>query len=104
MSWISDYTTASIRNQGQIPLPLRDRADRVGDSYGALWRQLFDEATRTGELRPDADPRITQMLVLGALSWTVEWWDPRRTSLDAIVSAAQTLIRGALKDEGARDM
>jgi hypothetical protein len=57
MSWISDYTTASIRNQGQIPLPLRERADRVGDSYGAVWRQLFDEATRTGELRPDADPR-----------------------------------------------
>jgi AcrR family transcriptional regulator len=101
---ISDYTTASIRNQGQIPLPLRDRADRVGDSYGALWRQLFDEATSTGELRPDADPRITQMLVLGALSWTAEWWDPRRTSLDAIVSAAQTLIRGALEDEGARDI
>lgn len=44
------------------------------------------------------------MLVLGALSWTVEWWDPRRTSLDAIVSAAQTLIRGALEGEGARDI
>ncbi|WP_231514530.1 TetR/AcrR family transcriptional regulator [Mycobacterium sp. URHB0044] len=96
---ISDYTTASIRNQGQIPLHLRDHADRVGDSYGALWRQLFDEAIRTGELRHDADPRITQMLVLGALSWTVEWWDPRRTSLDAVVSAARTLIRGALEDE-----
>jgi AcrR family transcriptional regulator len=96
---ISDYTTASIRNQGQVPAHLRDRADRVGESYGTLWRRLFDEAIRTGELRPDADPRITQMLVLGALSWTVEWWDPRRTSLDAVVSAARTLIRGALENE-----
>jgi hypothetical protein len=94
---ISDYTTASIRNQGQIPSRLRSRADREGDGYGALWRQLFDEAASTGQLRSDVDPRITQMLVLGALNWAAEWWDPRRTPLDAIVADAQRLIRGALE-------
>jgi AcrR family transcriptional regulator len=94
---ISDYTTASIRNQGQVPSHLRKRGDREADSYGALWRELFDEAARTGQLRPDLDPRIAQLLVLGALNWTAEWWDPRRTSLDAIVAAAQKLIRGALE-------
>ena len=94
---ISDYTTASIRNQGQIPSRLRTRATREGDGYGALWRQLFDEAARTGQLRPDVDPRISQMLVLGALNWAAEWWDPRRTPLHAIVADAQRLIRGALE-------
>jgi AcrR family transcriptional regulator len=52
---ISDYTTASIRNRGQIPSRLRARADREEDSYGALWRQLFDEAACTGQLRSDVD-------------------------------------------------
>jgi AcrR family transcriptional regulator len=97
---ISDYTTASIRNRGQIPSRLRARADREEDNYGALWRQLFDEAARTGQLRSDVDPRISQMLVLGALNWAAEWWDPRRTPLHAIVADAQRLIRGALEPSG----
>lgn len=93
---ISDYTTASIRNHGQIPERLRIRADQEGDSYGAIWRQLFDDAARTGSLRTDVDPRISQMLVMGALNWAAEWWDPARTSLDGIVAAAQRLIQSAL--------
>ncbi|MDT5390657.1 MAG: hypothetical protein QOE04_4298 [Mycobacterium sp.] len=98
---ISDYTTASIRNQGQVPSQLRKRGDREADRYGQVWRQLFDEASRTGQLRPNLDPRIAQLLVLGALNWTAEWWDPRRASLDAIVATAQKLIQGAL-DHGGR--
>jgi AcrR family transcriptional regulator len=93
---ISDYTTASIRNRGQIPVRLRIRADQEGSNYGAIWRQLFDDAGQTGALRTDVDPRISQMLVMGALNWAAEWWDPSRTALDAIVYAAQDLIRGAL--------
>jgi AcrR family transcriptional regulator len=94
---ISDYTTASIRNQGQVPSHVRERGQREADSYGALWRELFDDASRAGQLRSDLDPRTAQLLVLGALNWTAEWWDPGRTSLDAIVATAQTLIRGALE-------
>jgi TetR/AcrR family transcriptional regulator, cholesterol catabolism regulator len=97
---ISDYTTASIRNQGQVPSHLRKRGDREADSYGALWRELFDEAGRMGQWRADLDPRIAQLLVLGALNWTAEWWDPSHTSLDAIISVAQKLIRGALLHDG----
>jgi TetR/AcrR family transcriptional regulator, cholesterol catabolism regulator len=97
---ISDYTTASIRNHGQIPEHLRIRADQEGSNYGAIWRQLFDDAARTGALRTDVDPRIAQMLVLGALNWAAEWWDPGRTALDAIVAAAQDLIGGALLPVG----
>ena len=93
---ISDYTTASIRNRGQIPARLRVRADQEGNSYGAIWRQLFDEATRTGTLRTDVDPRISQMLIMGALNWAAEWWDSSRTPLEAIVADAQKLIRSAL--------
>ncbi|MCV7226445.1 TetR/AcrR family transcriptional regulator [Mycolicibacterium komossense] len=93
---ISDYTTASIRNHGQIPLHLRIRADQEGDRYGAIWRQLFDDAANAGALRKDLDLRIAQMLIMGALNWAAEWWDPSRTALTAVVGAAQDLVRGAL--------
>ncbi len=93
---LSDYTTASIRNQGQVPSQLRRRGDEEAERYGALWRELFDEAFRAGYLHPDLDPRMAQLLVLGALNWTAEWWAPGRVSLDAIVHTAQKLIRGGL--------
>jgi hypothetical protein len=36
------------------------------------------------------------MLVLGALNWAAEWWNPRRGSLDAVVRTAQSLVRHGL--------
>ena len=97
---ISDYTTASIRNHRQIPEHLRVRADAESDRYGAIWRQLFDDAAAAGALRADADVRICQMLVMGALNWAAEWWDPGRAFLDALVDAAQDLVENALLPRG----
>ena len=37
-----------------------------------------------------------RMLVLGALNWAAEWWNPRRGSLDAVVRTAQSLVRHGL--------
>jgi TetR/AcrR family transcriptional regulator, cholesterol catabolism regulator len=98
---ISDYTTASIRNSGQIPERLRTRQLEEEAGYGLIWRRLFDDAVAEGQLRADLDPRITQMLVLGALNWAAEWWDPRRGSLEAIVANAQSLVRNGLSADEA---
>lgn len=93
---ISDYTTAAIRNVGQIPDELRIRYDNESRLYGELWRKLFAEASAAGEIRPDLDPTTARMLVLGALSWAAEWWNPRRDSLDSIIGTAQSLVRHGL--------
>lgn len=89
---ISDYTTASIRNAGQVPDSIRKRQIREEERYGEVWRGLVNELARAGDLRDDLDLYIAQMLVLGALNWTVEWWDPRRGSVDAVVANAQSLV------------
>ena len=90
---ISDYTTASIRNAGQVPLSTRKRQIQEEERYGEVWRRLINELAREGRLRPDLDLYIAQMLVLGALNWAVEWWNPRRGSLEAVVANAQSFIR-----------
>jgi hypothetical protein len=41
-----------------------------------------------------------RMMVLGALNWAAEWWNPRRGSLDTVVRTAQSLVRHGL---GAQD-
>jgi AcrR family transcriptional regulator len=93
---LSDYASASIRNAGQIPERLRARQLKEEAAYGRIWRRLFDEAHADGQLRSDLDARHAQLLVVGALNWTVEWFDPRRSSVDTIVSNAQILVRNGL--------
>ena len=68
---ISDYTTASIRNAGQVPDSIRKRQIREEERYGEIWRGLINALARDGGLRPELDLYIAQMLVFGALIWTV---------------------------------
>lgn len=95
---LSDYTTASIRNAGQVPDAIRKRQILEEERYGEIWRKLINDLARAGALRPELDLYIAQMLVLGALNWTVEWWDSRRGSVDAVVANAQTLVRHGLTE------
>ena len=103
---ISDYTTASIRNAGQVPENIAIRYAAEASLYGDTWRKLLQDADSAGLLRPDLEPRAARMLVLGALNWAAEWWNPRRGSLEVVVRTAQSLVRNGLaapQDEGAGD-
>jgi TetR/AcrR family transcriptional regulator, cholesterol catabolism regulator len=94
---LSDYATASIRNAGQVPAELSERQRKAEARYARIWGQLFDDARADGQLRAELEPRVAQLLVMGALNWSAEWWDPRRGSVDAIVRNAQVLVRNALE-------
>lgn len=96
---ISHYTTASIRNAGQVPQAIRKRQILEEERYGEIWRRLINDLAREGILRPELDLYIAQMLVLGALNWTVEWWDARRGSVEAVVANAGTIIRHGICTE-----
>src|ERR1700741_562259 len=93
---ISDYTTAAIRNAGQVQPGIRKRQILEEQRYGEVWRRLINDMARSGELRADLDLYIAQMLGLGALNWAVEWWHPRRGSLDTVVANAQSFVRYGL--------
>jgi TetR/AcrR family transcriptional regulator, cholesterol catabolism regulator len=93
---ISDYTTASVRNAGQVPAKIRRRQLKEETRYGEVWRRLIDEMVRAGQLRADLDPYVARMLIFGALNWTPEWWRPRKGSLDTVVANAQSVVRFGL--------
>jgi AcrR family transcriptional regulator len=97
---ISDYTTASIRNAGQVPLAIRKRQILEEERYGEIWRRLINDIAREGLLRPELDLYIAQMMVLGSLNWAVEWWNPRLGSIESVVANAQSIIRHGLTDAG----
>lgn len=90
---ISDYTTASVRNAGQVPEHLRVRPAAGEGAYSKLWRELFLSAQDQGLLRPDLDINVFRLLLLGSMNWAVEWWNPRTRSLNDLVRATQDMVR-----------
>lgn len=93
---ISDYATAAIRNSGQVPDKIRERQRIEEKKYGAIWRSLIQALAQEGGLREDLDPYVAQMLVMGTVNWSAEWWKPGRVSVDRVVANAQSYVRHAL--------
>ena len=93
---VSDYTTASIRNAGQVPEAILVRQHEEENRYGVLWRDLIAAAAASGDLDPLLDPYIARMLVMGALSWAVEWVGQRPSPVADVVRNAQQLVRSGL--------
>lgn len=97
---LSDYTTAAIRNAGQVPERARSRYETGAAAYGALWRRLLEDAHAAGLLRADLDLRVARLMVLGALNWAAEWWLPAAAGLETVVATAQSMVRSGLGTTG----
>jgi AcrR family transcriptional regulator len=94
---ISDYARAIIRNANQLPEHISGRALAEVTLYNDIWRGLVDDLTAAAELREDVDPAVARMIVLGALNWAAEWWDPERGPIDTVISTTQSMILHALR-------
>ncbi len=75
-----DFTSANIRIYGQIPTSAKNRHRVVRRAYADYWDRLFESALASGELRPDTSTAMIRLFVIGALNWTVEWYNPQRGS------------------------
>lgn len=99
---LSDYTTAAVRNVGQMPTEMRERMRADQRRYGRVWKRLFEQARDQGELRTDLDLRTAELLVIGALNWTPEWWADSNVSLETLVTTARELTRRGLAADPVR--
>lgn len=75
-----DFTSANIRIYGQIPTSAKNRHRIVRRAYADYWDRLFESALASGELRQDTSTAMIRLFVIGALNWTVEWYNPQRGS------------------------
>ncbi|MDD7963956.1 TetR family transcriptional regulator [Actinomycetospora lemnae] len=92
----SDHAAAAVRTVPQLPEAMRERHRQAQRDYVAVWRALVAQVREEGDLDPALDPGTALMVVLGALNWTAEWWDPARGSLEGVIEAAQRLVRDGL--------
>ncbi|GAA4896217.1 TetR/AcrR family transcriptional regulator [Actinomycetospora straminea] len=92
----SDHAAAAVRTVPQLPEAMRERHRQAQRDYVDVWRALVAQVREEGDLDPALDPGTALMVVLGALNWTAEWWDPARGSLEGVIDAAQRLVRDGL--------
>ncbi|WP_458525070.1 TetR/AcrR family transcriptional regulator [Onishia taeanensis] len=53
----------------------RDHLGHLRDAYEQLWQEVIGEALEAGLIR--GDRFLVSRFVLGALNWTVRWYDPK---------------------------
>ena len=98
----SEFTSANIRIYGQLPKDVRARHWPVRHEYAKLWDSILADAQAQQCIRSDIKIVPLRQVMLGALNWTVEWFDPNRDgiegyySLPELTGMLQKLLLGGL--------
>tara|TARA_E500000318_G_scaffold86349_1_gene82781 strand:- start:31875 stop:33176 length:1302 start_codon:yes stop_codon:yes gene_type:complete len=98
----SEFASANIRIYGLLPKEVRARHWPVRNEYAQLWDRILKDAQDSGCLRSDIRIVPLRQFMLGALNWTVEWFDPKKAgkkgniSLAELVEVLQKLLLGGL--------
>ena len=82
----SEFTSANIRSYGMLPNHFRERHRGIRHEYGKLWDWILREAQDDGAIRSDIKIVPLRQVMLGALNWTVEWFDPNKAGVEGYLS------------------
>lgn len=87
-----DFTSANIRIYGQIPTTAKSRHKVIRREYADYWDRLLEAALAGRELRADTSTTVVRLFLIGALNWTVEWYNPARGSFQEFVRQVTTVV------------
>lgn len=92
MHELHDYTSANVRIFGQVPDAVRAGHAGLRDRYERWWAALLRRCAAADGLDARRDLRLVRFFLIGAMNATMEWYDPRRSSLDAVADELTTLV------------
>jgi TetR/AcrR family transcriptional regulator, cholesterol catabolism regulator len=92
----SDYASANVRIQGQVPDGVRQDAMLVRREYENLWDQILDVARGKGGLREGVNLRLFRLSLIGALNATLEWFDPENGDVEQLGDAYADILMNGL--------
>lgn len=82
----SEFTSANIRSYGMLPNQFREKHGKIRHEYGKLWDSILKDAQNDDAIRSDIKIVPLRQVMLGALNWTVEWFDPNREGVEGNLS------------------
>jgi len=96
---LREHFSSRLRSIRRLPKRLRDRHMQQEREYAAVFAKLLREAHKQGLLREGYNLSVVRMLVLGALTWVAEWYDPEgpMTPDDVADELMRVVTRGIAK-------
>ena len=89
-----DFVPVMLYELRALNAEQRSALDQLQADYEAAWTPVLQALHDAGQLR--APVKLARLLMLGALNWSVKWFDPNKgASLDELTDAALALF---LKD------
>lgn len=81
-----------------LPASLLRKVVAKRDQYEAIVRGIIGDGIRSGRFRA-VDPKLSALAILGAINWTVRWYDPHGPQSPGKIADAfaDTLVRGLLR-------
>jgi len=92
-----DFTSANIRIFGQVPPGVRASHKSLRKRYETYWIDLLAGLQRRGEIGAGTDLRRTVFFLFGAMNWTTEWYDHKKSALPALAGELADLVANGLR-------
>jgi len=92
-----DFTSANIRIFGQVPDDVRASHKSIRKKYEQYWQDLLIGFQKRGEIRHGVDLQRSVFFLFGAMNWTTEWYDEKKSNLSAIASELTDLVTNGLR-------
>ena len=87
----NDFVPVMLYEARSLGLRQRKQLAQLTTDYEALWMPVLTALHATGQLR--APVGLARLLILGALNWSVQWFDPKKSaSLQELTDAAMALF------------
>ena len=87
----SDFIPVMLYEWRSLTPKQRAAIAKLQHDYEAAWLPLLQALKAAGRLH--ADVHLARLLLLGALNWSVQWYDARQAaSLDTLTDAAMALF------------
>jgi len=87
----SDFVPVMLYEARSLPPRQHKALGQLIAEYETLWLPVLNALHASGEMR--APVRLARLLILGALNWSVQWFDPKKgASLQELTDAAMALF------------
>jgi len=87
----NDFIPVMLYERRALSAAQRASLARLQADYESAWTPVLEALHASGQLH--APVKLSRLLILGALNWSVQWFDPQKgASLDELTDAAMALF------------
>lgn len=94
-----DFTSANIRIFGQVPAAVRASHKGLRKRYEQYWRSLLAHLQQRGEIRAESQLQRTVFFLFGAMNWSTEWYDKKKSALTVVAGELADLAANGLQSQ-----